>query len=95
MNQFDDRQICPLRSIASQFDKVCAAEECAWFNKETGSCAMTALGSLCDTLTGWDESTIPVFHVRPLRDTDVIVNGHIGTELNPNERVDAIAAKTL
>jgi len=85
MYQIDDRPICPLRSIASQFDKVCAAEECAWFNKETSSCPMAALGSLCDTLTGWDESAIPVFHVRPLKDNDVIVGGHIETRSEPNE----------
>lgn len=85
MYQIDDRPICPLRSITSQFDKVCAFDECAWFNKETGSCAMAALGSLCDTLTGWDESTIPVFHVRSLKDNDVIVDGHIETRSDPNK----------
>ena len=85
MNVTDNRLICPLQSITSHLDNLCFAEACAWFNKESGSCAMAALGSLCDTLTGWDESTIPVFHVRPLKDNDVIVGGHIETELNPNE----------
>ena len=85
MYKTDDRPICPLRSITSQFDKVCAAEECAWFNKETYSCPMASLGSLCDMLAGWDEGTIPVFHVRHLKDTDVIVDGHIETDLSSNE----------
>ena len=85
MNATDNRLICPLQSITSQLYNTCLAEACAWFNKESGSCAMAALGSLCDTLTGWDESTIPVFHVRPLKDTDVIVGGHIETRSDPNK----------
>lgn len=87
MLKYDDRLICPIRSAASSIDKVCADKECAWFNETTNGCAMYALGTLCDALTGYDESTIPVFHVRSLKDTDVIVGGHVESEnaLDSNE----------
>lgn len=80
MLKYDDRLICPIRSAASPVDKVCADKECAWFNETTNGCAMYALGTLCDALTGYDETTVPVFHVRRLKDTDVIVDGHVESE---------------